>query len=282
MATIIDGNELSKKKRQDIAQEAKEFIRKHGRAPGLAVVLVGEDPASAIYVRNKKKACETAGLRSFDYHLDAATSREDLLALVHKLNYDPEVDGILVQFPVPPHLDAQEIQLAIDPGKDVDGLHPYNLGRLLSGDPTLVPCTPSGIMCMLREYGVGLKGKDAVVVGRSNLVGKPIAVLLMMEHATVTICHSRTLDLDKKVKAADIVVAAIGKAEMIRGNWIKDGSVVIDVGMNRTEGGLKGDVQFEEASGHASFITPVPGGVGPMTITMLLDNTLRAAKSHVS
>jgi len=282
MATIIDGIELSKKKRQDIAQEAKEFIRKHGRAPGLAVVLVGEDPASAIYVRNKKKACETAGLRSFDYHLDAATSREDLLALVHKLNYDPEVDGILVQFPVPPHLDAQEIQLAIDPGKDVDGLHPYNLGRLLSGDPTLVPCTPSGIMCMLREYGVGLKGKDAVVVGRSNLVGKPIAVLLMMEHATVTICHSRTLDLDKKVKAADIVVAAIGKAEMIRGNWIKDGSVVIDVGMNRTEAGLKGDVQFEEASGHASFITPVPGGVGPMTITMLLDNTLRAAKGHVS
>jgi methylenetetrahydrofolate dehydrogenase (NADP+)/methenyltetrahydrofolate cyclohydrolase len=282
MATIIDGKELSKKKRQAIAQEAKRFTRKHGRAPGLAVVLVGEDPASAIYVRNKKKACETAGLRSFDYHLDAATNREDLLNLVHKLNADPEVDGILVQFPVPPHLDPQEIQLAIDPGKDVDGLHPYNLGRLLSGDPALVPCTPSGIMCMLHEYGVGLKGKDAVVIGRSNLVGKPIAVLLMMEHATVTICHSRTLDLDKKVKAADIVVAAIGKAEMIRGEWIKDGSVVIDVGMNRTEAGLKGDVQFEEASRHASFITPVPGGVGPMTITMLLDNTLRAAKSHVS
>jgi methylenetetrahydrofolate dehydrogenase (NADP+) / methenyltetrahydrofolate cyclohydrolase len=281
MAGIIDGNELSKKKRQAIAQEAKEFTRKHGRAPGLAVVLVGEDPASAIYVRNKKKACETAGLRSFDYHLDAATCREDLLALVHKLNTDPDVDGILVQFPVPAHLNAQEIQLAIDPGKDVDGLHPYNLGRLLSGDPTLVPCTPSGIMCMLREYDVGLKGKDAVVVGRSNLVGKPIAVLLMMEHATVTICHSRTRDLDKKVKAADIVVAAIGKAEMIRGEWIKDGSVVIDVGMNRTEAGLKGDVQYEEASRHASFITPVHGGVGPMTITMLLDNTLCAAKGHI-
>ncbi len=282
MATIIDGNELSKKKRQTIAQEANAFTTRYGRPPGLAVVLVGEDPASAIYVRNKKKACETAGLRSFDYHLDAATSREDLLALVHKLNSDPEVDGILVQFPVPPPLDPQEIQVAIDPRKDVDGLHPYNLGRLLSGDPMLVPCTPSGIMCMLREYGATLKGKDAVVIGRSNLVGKPIAVLLMMEHATVTICHSRTLDLDKKVRAADIVVAAIGKAEMIRGEWIKDGSVVIDVGMNRTEAGLKGDVQFDEASRHASLITPVPGGVGPMTITMLLDNTLRAAKNHVS
>ncbi len=282
MATIIDGNALSKKKRHETALEANMFTEKYGRPPGLAVVLVGEDPASAIYVRNKKKACETVGLRSFDFHLDAATNRDELLALVKKLNADPDVDGILVQFPVPPHLDSQEIQLAIDPEKDVDGLHPYNLGRLLSGTPTLVPCTPSGIMCMLREYGVSLKGKDAVVIGRSNLVGKPIAVLLMMEHATITICHSRTLDLDKKVKAADIVVAAIGKAEMIRGEWIKEGAVVIDVGMNRTEAGLKGDVQFEGASGRASLITPVPGGVGPMTITMLLDNTLRAAMNHVS
>ena len=282
MATIIDGNALSKKKRHETALAANMFTEKYGRPPGLAVVLVGEDPASAIYVRNKKKACETAGLRSFDFHLDAATNRDELLALVKKLNADPDVDGILVQFPVPPHLDSQEIQLAIDPEKDVDGLHPYNLGRLLSGTPTLVPCTPSGIMCMLREYGVSLKGKDAVVIGRSNLVGKPIAVLLMMEHATITVCHSRTLDLDKKVKAADIVVAAIGKAEMIRGEWIKEGAVVIDVGMNRTEAGLKGDVQFEGASGRASLITPVPGGVGPMTITMLLDNTLRAAMNHVS
>ncbi|MGO9146892.1 MAG: bifunctional methylenetetrahydrofolate dehydrogenase/methenyltetrahydrofolate cyclohydrolase FolD [Desulfomonilia bacterium] len=282
MTTIIDGNALSKKKRHETALAANMFTEKYGRPPGLAVVLVGEDPASAIYVRNKKKACETAGLRSFDFHLDAATNRDELLALVKKLNADPDVDGILVQFPVPPHLDSQEIQLAIDPEKDVDGLHPYNLGRLLSGTPTLVPCTPSGIMCMLREYGVSLKGKDAVVIGRSNLVGKPIAVLLMMEHATITVCHSRTLDLDKKVKAADIVVAAIGKAEMIRGEWIKEGAVVIDVGMNRTKAGLKGDVQFEGASGRASLITPVPGGVGPMTITMLLDNTLRAAMNHVS
>lgn len=282
MATIIDGNALSKKKREIIAEQAQEFARKYGRQPGLAVVLVGEDPASAIYVRNKKKACETSCLRSFDYHLDAGTTREDLLGLIDKLNKDPEVDGILVQFPVPPHLDAQEIQLAIDPGKDVDGLHPYNLGRLLSGTPTLVPCTPSGIMLMLKEYGVAIKGKDAVIIGRSNLVGKPIAVLLMMEHATITICHSRTIDLDKKVAAADIVVAAIGKAEMIRGDWIKEGAVVIDVGMNRTEAGLKGDVEFGRASERASLITPVPGGVGPMTITMLLDNTLKAAQSHVS
>lgn len=282
MATIIDGNELSKKKRQGLAQEAQEFIRRHGRAPGLAVVLVGEDPASAIYVRNKKKACEATSIRSFDYQLDAGTKREDLLALVNKLNADPEVDGILVQLPLPSHLDSQEVLLTIAPGKDVDGFHPYNMGRLLTGEPTLVPCTPAGIMCMLSEHGVMLKGKDAVVVGRSNIVGKPMALLLMMEHATVTICHSRTVDLDKKVKAADIVVAAIGKAEMIKGEWIKDGAVVIDVGMNRTESGLKGDVQFDEASMHASLITPVPGGVGPMTITMLLDNTLRAAKSHVS
>lgn len=281
MATIIDGNELSRKKRLVIAEEAGAFTRSHGRPPGLAVVLVGEDPASAIYVRNKKKACETVGFRSFDYHLDGATGREELLALVRNLNDDPGVDGILVQFPVPAPLDPQEIQLAIDPGKDVDGLHPYNLGRLLSGTPTLVPCTPSGIMCMLSEFGVALKGKDAVVIGRSNLVGKPIAVLLMMEHATVTICHSRTIDLPRKVASADVVVAAIGKPELVRGDWIREGAVVIDVGMNRTDAGLKGDVQFDEASKRAALITPVPGGVGPMTITMLLDNTLRAARNHV-
>ncbi len=282
MAEIIDGNALSTKKRQAIALEARAFAGKHGRPPGLAVVLVGEDPASAIYVRNKKKACETAGIHSFDYRLDAATTREDLLALVNRLNDDPEVDGILVQLPLPSHLDPQEVLLAIHPDKDVDGFHPYNMGRLLTGEPTLVPCTPAGIMCMLKEHGVTIKGKDAVVVGRSNIVGKPMALLLMMEHATVTICHSRTVDLDKKVKAADIVVAAIGRPEMIKGGWIKDGAVVIDVGMNRTEAGLKGDVQFLEAKERASLITPVPGGVGPMTITMLLDNTLRAARNHVT
>lgn len=281
MAIIIDGNELSRKKRQTIAQEASDFTQRHGRPPGLAVVLVGEDPASAIYVRNKKKACETAGIWSFDYPLDASTSREALLDLVKALNADPAVDGILVQLPLPSHLDSQEVLLTIDPAKDVDGFHPYNMGRLLTGEPTLVPCTPAGIMCMLAEHRVPLKGKDAVVVGRSNIVGKPMALLLMMEHATVTICHSRTQGLDRKVAASDVVVAAIGKAEMIRGEWIKEGAVVIDVGMNRTGAGLRGDVQFEEASQRASLITPVPGGVGPMTITMLLDNTLRAARTHV-
>jgi len=282
VAIIIDGNELSRKKRQEIALEAGEFTRKYGRPPGLAVVLVGDDPASAIYVRNKKKACETANILSYDFHLDASTSQSELLSLIRKLNADPGVDGILVQFPVPPHIDPQEIQLAIDPGKDADGLHPYNLGRLLAGTPTLVPCTPSGIMCMLKEYGVSLRGKDAVVIGRSNLVGKPVALLLMMEHATVTLCHSRTINLDRKVREADVIVAAIGRAEMIKGDWIKEGAVVIDVGMNRTDAGLRGDVQFHEAKERAAFITPVPGGVGPMTITMLLDNTLTAALSHVS
>ncbi len=282
MATIIDGNALSKKKREIIAQQAREFAGRYGRQPGLAVVLVGEDPASAIYVRNKKKACETSAIKSFDYHLDPGTSREELLGLIDKLNQDPGVDGILVQLPLPGHLDSQEVLLRIDPGKDVDGFHPYNMGRLLTGEPTLVPCTPAGIMCMLREHGVELKGRNAVVVGRSNIVGKPMALLLMMEHATVTICHSRTRDLEKKVGEADVLVAAIGKAEMIRGDWIKEGAVVIDVGMNRTEAGLKGDVEFGRASERASLITPVPGGVGPMTITMLLDNTLKAALNHVS
>lgn len=281
MATIIDGNELSRRKRLVIADEAGAFTRTHGRPPGLAVVLVGEDQASAIYVRNKKKACEAVGFRSFDLHLNGATGREELLALVRMLNDDPDVDGILVQFPVPPHLDPQEIQLAIDPSKDVDGLHPYNLGRLLAGTPALVPCTPSGIMCMLHEIGLPLKGRNAVVIGRSNLVGKPVAILLMMEHATVTICHSRTTDLPGKVASADVVVAAIGRAEFVHGDWIRQGAVVIDVGMNRTDAGLKGDVQFDEAARRAAFITPVPGGVGPMTITMLLNNTLRAAKNHV-
>ncbi|HOS97930.1 MAG TPA: bifunctional methylenetetrahydrofolate dehydrogenase/methenyltetrahydrofolate cyclohydrolase FolD [Deltaproteobacteria bacterium] len=280
MAIIIDGNELSRRQREITAKEALEFTEKAGRPPGLAVVLVGEDPASAIYVKNKKKACETAGIRSFEYRLDSGTSREELLGLVHRLNADDLVDGILVQLPLPAHLDSQEVLLAIDPGKDVDGFHPYNMGRLLTGEPTLVPCTPAGIMCMLREHGVSLRGKDAVVVGRSNIVGKPMAILLMMEHATVTICHSRTVGLEAKVAAADVVVAAIGRAEMIRGDWIKPGAVVIDVGMNRTASGLKGDVQFEEAARRASLITPVPGGVGPMTITMLLDNTLRAARIH--
>ncbi len=243
---------------------------------------MGQDPASAIYVKNKKIACEQTGIRSFEYRLDEKTAQEDLLKLIDELNARGEVDGILVQLPLPSHLKEEEILLRIDPAKDVDGFHPYNMGRLLMGEPTLVPCTPKGIMVMLREYGVELKGKNAVIVGRSNIVGKPVALLLMMEHATITICHSRTVDLKERVGAADIVVAAIGKANIIKGDWIKDGAVVIDVGVNRTESGLKGDVEFDEAAKHARLITPVPGGVGPMTITMLLDNTLKAATDRAS
>jgi methylenetetrahydrofolate dehydrogenase (NADP+) / methenyltetrahydrofolate cyclohydrolase len=283
LATIIDGKELSLKKRAEITIRAEEFAKTYGRPPGLAVVLVGNDSASGIYVRNKKIACEQTGIRSFEYRLEEMTAQQELLKLIDDLNERNEVDGILVQLPLPSHLDEKEVLLRIDPAKDVDGFHPFNMGRLLEGDPTLVPCTPKGIIYMLHEYGVEIKGKDAVIIGRSNIVGKPIALLLMMEHATITICHSRTKGLKDKVAGADIVVAAIGKTEMICGDWIKDGAVVIDVGMNRSETGkLKGDVQFSEAEKHASLITPVPGGVGPMTITMLLDNTLIAALARTS
>ncbi len=283
MGTIIDGKELSRKKRAEIATAAADFTRTRNRAPGLAVVLVGNDPASGIYVKNKKIACEQSGIMSFEYRMDEKTTQEEILSLIEELNNRDEVDGILVQLPLPARLREDEILLKIDPAKDVDGFHPYNMGMLLMGKPTLVPCTPRGIISMLHEYGVEIKGKDAVIVGRSNIVGKPVALLLMMEHATITICHSRTIDLKEKVSRADIVVAAIGKPEMISGDWIKDGAVVIDVGVNRMENGkLKGDVEFEDAAGHARLITPVPGGVGPMTITMLLENTLIAAKARVS
>ncbi len=280
MSNIINGKELSEKKRAEVALKAAQFTAKYDRQPGLAVVLVGNDPASAIYVRNKKLACEKAGIRSFSYTLEERTSQQEILGLVKKLNEDREVDGLLVQLPLPQGFNSQEILLTIDPAKDVDGLHPYNQGRLLTGDPALVSCTPAGVMYMLKECGVELKGKDAVVVGRSNMVGKPQALLLMAEHATVTICHSRTRDLDKKVGAADVLVAAIGRAEMIKGSWIKEGAVVIDVGMNRTDAGLKGDVEFAEAAKKASLITPVPGGVGLMTVAMLLENTVTAAYTH--
>jgi len=279
---IIDGKELSRKKREEISRQAGEFSRAHGRPPGLAVVLVGQDPASAIYVRNKKAGCEQCGIRSFEHLLPESTTQKELLALIDTLNDEDAVDGILVQLPLPSHLQEREVLLRIDPAKDVDGFHPYSMGRLLMGEPTLVPCTPRGIMYMLDEHGIDPKGKDAVIIGRSNIVGKPAALLLMMRHATITICHSRTLNLDRKVASADIVVAAIGRPEFIRGEWIKEGAVVIDVGMNRTEAGLKGDVEFEGAKRRASLITPVPGGVGPMTITMLLDNTLIAARARVS
>ncbi|MEA2101547.1 MAG: bifunctional methylenetetrahydrofolate dehydrogenase/methenyltetrahydrofolate cyclohydrolase FolD [Thermodesulfobacteriota bacterium] len=282
MATIIDGKALSQKKRENIARDAASFAQRYNRKPGLAVILAGDDPASAIYVKGKKKACADTGIQSFDYLLKKTVTQRELLDLIDELNAKKEVDGILVQLPIPDGLDSGEIIERIAPDKDVDGFHPYNLGKLLAGLPTLVSCTPSGIMAMFKEYNIDIASKDAVIIGRSNMVGKPMAVLLMMQHATVTICHSHTKNLEDRVKSADIVVAATGQAHMIKGHWIKDGAVVIDVGITRTENGLKGDIEFDEAVKHASFITPVPGGVGPMTITMLLENTLIAAKRHMS
>jgi methylenetetrahydrofolate dehydrogenase (NADP+) / methenyltetrahydrofolate cyclohydrolase len=247
--------------------------------PGLAVVLVGDDPASQVYVRNKTKACAEAGLRTFDHHLPADTAEAALMDLVAQLNANPDVDGILVQLPLPPQIDSRKVLLAVDPAKDVDGFHPDNLGRLLLGEPRFVACTPFGVMKLLEEGGARLAGAQAVVLGRSNIVGKPMAVLLTAADATVTICHSRTRDLAAEVGRADIVVAAIGKAEMVRGAWIKEGAVVIDVGTNRLPSGkLVGDVEFAAAAERAAAITPVPGGVGPMTIAMLLTNTLLSAE----
>jgi methylenetetrahydrofolate dehydrogenase (NADP+)/methenyltetrahydrofolate cyclohydrolase len=277
-ALIIDGKAVAAKVRAEVAEEAKK-LRALGVEPGLAVVLVGEDPASQVYVRGKTKAGQEAGLNVFDHKLPAETSERDLLALVEKLNADPKVDGILVQFPVPKQIDAQKVQRTIAPDKDVDGLHPISAGRLWAGEDGFVPCTPLGVMRLLKESGAEVAGADAVVLGRSNLVGKPMAGLLVAASATVTICHSKTKDLASVVRRADIVVAAIGRADMVRGDWIKPGATVIDVGMNKkADGKLTGDVAFAEASQHARAITPVPGGVGPMTIAMLLQNTVKSAR----
>jgi methylenetetrahydrofolate dehydrogenase (NADP+)/methenyltetrahydrofolate cyclohydrolase len=277
-AKILDGKALAARIRAGLAEEARALTAR-GVQPGLAVVLVGDDPASHIYVGKKTEACAEAGFRAFDYRLPAATAEADLLALIAKLNADPAVDGILVQVPLPPGIDARRVLLAVDPAKDVDGFHPDNLGRLLLGEPRFIACTPFGIMKLIEEAGVPLSGAEAVVVGRSNTVGKPIAALLIAADATVTVCHSRTRDLAAAVGRADVLVAAIGRAEMIRGAWIKPGAVVIDVGINRLPTRkLVGDVEFEVAKERASAITPVPGGVGPMTVAMLLSNTLASAR----
>jgi methylenetetrahydrofolate dehydrogenase (NADP+) / methenyltetrahydrofolate cyclohydrolase len=282
-ARIIDGKAAAADLRAKLAQAAADFRQKTGRAPGLATVLVGEDPASAVYVRSKVKATAEAGLESFAHHLPNTLSEAELLAIVDKLNRDPAVDGILVQLPLPKQIDAQRVIEAIDPDKDVDGFHPVNAGRLATGLTGLVPCTPFGCLYLLRKELGDLSGKDAVVIGRSNIVGKPMALLLLGDSATVTVAHSRTKDLLNVVRRADIVVAAVGRPEMVKGDWIKDGAVVIDVGINRVpaveEGKtrLVGDVDFAGASERAAAITPVPGGVGPMTIAMLLRNTLVAA-----
>lgn len=276
-ASIIDGKAVAARIRGGLASRVAELVAQ-GFRPGLAVVLAGDDPASQVYVRNKTAACAAIGVQTFDHRLPASVTEPELLALVERLNQDPDVDGILVQMPLPAGLDGRRILLAIDPEKDVDGLHPDNLGRLVMGQPRFVACTPLGIMRLLAEVNTPLAGADAVVVGRSNMVGKPIAALLTLADATTTICHSRTRDLSERVSRADVVVAAVGQAEMIRGEWIKPGATVIDVGINRrADGRLIGDVDFAGASLRARAITPVPGGVGPMTIAMLLGNTLMSA-----
>ncbi len=276
-AVILDGKALAARVRAEVRERVGRLAAMGVRI-SLHVILVGDDPASAIYVRNKGRACEEVGIHGVTHHLPASTSEEEVLALLDGLNRDPEVDGILVQLPLPPHIRPDRVIEAVDPARDVDGFHPVNLGRLLSDRPTLVPCTPAGILRLIDDSGVDLKGLRAVVVGRSLIVGKPTALLLLARHATVTVCHSRTQDLPERVREADVLVAAIGKARLIQGDWVREGAVVVDVGMNRDEAGrLCGDVDFEAARTRARAITPVPGGVGPMTIAYLMRNTLQAA-----
>ncbi len=277
-ATIIDGKAVSAEVRARVRGEVSEFVAQGGGAPGLATVLVGDDPASGIYVRNKHAACEEAGMRSLHQGLAASTSEAELVDLIARLNEDEAVDGILVQLPVPDQIDPDAVICALDPAKDVDGLTPTNAGLLASGTPGFVPCTPAGVMELLAHEGVELEGAEAVVVGRSNLVGRPVSSLLLGANATVTMCHSRTRDLAATCARADVLVAAVGSPRLIGVDAIKPGATVIDVGMNRTDDGLAGDVDFEAAQEVAGAITPVPGGVGPMTIAMLLANTLAAAR----
>jgi methylenetetrahydrofolate dehydrogenase (NADP+)/methenyltetrahydrofolate cyclohydrolase len=276
-AELIDGKAFAAALRARIAAQVPAFLAATGRTPGLAVVLVGEDPASAVYVRSKGKMTREAGMESFEHRLSDTASQDELIALVDRLNEDPAVDGILVQLPLPRHLDAQQVLLRIDPEKDVDGFHPVNAGRLATGVPGFVPCTPLGCAMLLEDRLGNLAGLDAVVIGRSNIVGKPMAALLTQRSCTVTLAHSRTRDLPHYLAHADIVVAAVGIADFVKGEWLKPGATVIDVGINRVDGKLRGDVDFESAIPVAGAITPVPGGVGPMTIACLLRNTLVAA-----
>ena len=279
MAEIIDGKLVSASTRSDIAAGVEKFKSDFGYAPGLAVVLVGDDPASAVYVRNKHKGCLEVGITSFEIRMPADTAEDALLEKIDELNADPAVHGILVQLPLPKHIDENKVIDRIDPKKDVDAFHPENVGKIMLGKYDFLPCTPAGIMKLLEFYNIDICGKECVVIGRSNIVGKPMAHLLLEKNGTVTVCHSRTESLAEVTKRADILVVAIGKPEFLSADMVKDGAVVIDVGINRTaEGKLVGDVAFAEVSKKASFITPVPGGVGPMTITMLLKNTLTAAE----
>ena len=278
MAKIIDGKLVSSEERKKIAKEV-ESLKAAGYTPGLAVIIVGEDPASKVYVRNKSKACDEVGIYSEVYELPESTTEEELLALVHRLNTDEKINGILVQLPLPKHLSDERVIAEISPEKDVDAFHTVNVGKIMLGDYDFLPCTPAGVMVLLEHYGIDVSGKECVVVGRSNIVGKPQAMLLLHANGTVTVCHSRTKDLASVTRRADILVVAIGKADFITGDMVKEGAVVIDIGMNRREDGkLTGDVDFGSVEAKASYITPVPGGVGPMTITMLMKNTLTAAK----
>ncbi|OGW62222.1 MAG: bifunctional 5,10-methylene-tetrahydrofolate dehydrogenase/5,10-methylene-tetrahydrofolate cyclohydrolase [Nitrospirae bacterium RIFCSPHIGHO2_01_FULL_66_17] len=278
-AQLIDGKVVAKAVKEEVRSRV-EALKARGIRPGLATVLVGDDPASHVYVRNKQRTCEELGMHSVGHNLPATTSQVDVLALIDRLNRDPAIHGILVQLPLPKPLRSEPILYAVSPDKDVDGLHPVNVGKLMMGEPRFVPCTPAGIMAMLDYYKLPIEGKTAVVVGRSNLVGKPVAMLLLHRHATVTICHSKTPDLAEVCRRADILVAAVGKARFIRGEMVKEGAVVIDVGINRQpDGKLVGDVDFEAVAAKASWITPVPGGVGPMTIAMLMQNTMLAAST---
>ena len=280
MGQIIDGKLISKSVKDKIAVEVKE-LKKSGVTPGLAVIIVGENPASQIYVRNKQRACEEVGFESFKYELAESTTQDELLKLIKKLNEDKRVNGILCQLPLPPHIDESTVINNITPEKDVDAFHPENVGKIMIGDYSFLPCTPAGVMELIASTGIDIAGKECVVVGRSNIVGKPMAMLLLHKSGTVTICHSKTKDLQAECQRADILVAAVGVAKLIKGDMVKDGAVLIDVGMNRDENGkLCGDIDFESCKDKASYITPVPGGVGPMTIAMLMKNTLTAAKEQ--
>jgi methylenetetrahydrofolate dehydrogenase (NADP+)/methenyltetrahydrofolate cyclohydrolase len=278
-ARIIDGKRIAEEFRREVRKGTDALQGKGLRRPGLAVVMVGSDPASAVYVRNKRRACEETGIASVAHDLSATTTEVDLLELIDRLNTDPAIDGILVQLPLPAHIGATAVLERIDPAKDVDGFHAYNVGRLAQGTPVMRPCTPYGMILMLEREGLDARGKDAVIVGRSNIVGRPMALELLIKGATVTVCHSQTRDLARHVGEAEILVAAIGKPHFVPGSWIRPGAIVLDVGINRRpDGKLVGDVQYDEAAKRAGWITPVPGGVGPMTIAALMKNTLESCQ----
>jgi methylenetetrahydrofolate dehydrogenase (NADP+)/methenyltetrahydrofolate cyclohydrolase len=279
-ATLIDGKAIAQQVRTELRREIESWVTGGGRRPGLATVLVGDDPASAVYVGGKQRACAEVGIEGFAHDLPADTSEADVVSLLQELNADDRVSGILLQLPTPDHIDGSHLTTLIDPAKDVDGLTPVSAGLLAKGLPGLRPCTPAGVIELLHRYDVPLEGAEAIVVGRSDLVGKPVSALLLAENATVTMCHSRTRDLPEVCRRADVLIAAVGRPEMIQGSWIKPGATVIDVGINRTDSGLVGDVEFASATEVAGMITPVPGGVGPMTIAMLLRNTLQAARAQ--